>query len=211
MRMDPVHGAKPELNRGRCSMNGATATEATIRNGVNVGDLLGAIEAVTENGSNGRVKFRLGSRWLGGFRARHIPGTFTVGNEQGTHSADHSIVSDEPAQILGTDEGISPAELVLSSLAACLIVGYAANAAALGIDLEDVSVDISTEGSLEGFMNIRNAKPGFDAIAVEVTLTTDAPADALAELHDYVNSHSPIWDTLSSPVRLSSKLNVEPT
>ena len=189
-------------------MNGATATEATIRNGVNVEDLLGAIEAVTEDAENGKLTFSTSSRWLGGFRARHTPGAYRVGGEPGAHSADHSIVSDEPSEILGTDQGMSPAEMVLSSLAACLIVGYAANAAALGIDLEDVSVEISTEGSLEGFMNIREAKPGLESIAVQVTVSTEAPAEAVAELHEYVNTHSPVWDTLSSPVQLSSELIV---
>ena len=191
-------------------MNGTTATQATIRNGVNVENLMGAIEAVTTDAENGKLTFTTNSRWLGGFRARHTPGSYRVGGEPGTHSADHSIVSDEPAEILGTDQGISPAELLLSSLAACLIVGYAANAAALGIDLDDISVEISTDGNLEGFMNIREAKPGLESIAVRVNATTAGPADAVAELHDYVNAHSPIWDTLASPVHVSSELVVTP-
>jgi len=191
-------------------MNGTTATEATIRNGVNVDDLLGAIEAVTADAENGSLMFSTSSRWLGGFRARHTAGTYRVGGQPGAHSTDHSVVSDEPAEILGTDQGISPAELVLSSLAACLIVGYAAKAAALGIELEDVSVEISTAGNLEGFMNIREAKPGLESIMVDVTVATDAPAEAVAELHEHVNAHSPVWDTLASPVRISSKLTVTP-
>lgn len=189
-------------------MNGVTATEATVRNGVNVEDLLGAIEAVTEDAENGRLTFSTSSRWLGGFRARHAPGAYRVGGESCAHSTDLSIVSDEPTEILGTDQGISPAELILSSLAACLIVGYAANAAALGIDLFDVSVEISTRASLEGFMNIRDARPGLESISVHVKVTTDAPAEAVAELHDYVNAHSPVWDTLSRPIPLRSELLV---
>lgn len=207
MQARPVRSAKTVTGKGEHPMNGTT-TESTVRNGVNVENLLGAIRAVTEDGANGKLTFSLNSRWLGGLRARHTPGAYRVGNAPGTHSADHSIVSDEPAEILGTDQGISPAELLLSSLAACLIAGYAANAAALGIDLKDVSVDISTHGSLEGFMNIRDAKPGLPSIDVEVHVTTDAPAEAVAELHEHVNAHSPVWDTLASPVRLSSRLTV---
>ena len=74
-------------------MNGATATEATIRNGVNVEDLLGAIEAVTADGENGKLTFSTSSRWLGGFRARHTPGAYRVGGEPGAHSADRPGVS----------------------------------------------------------------------------------------------------------------------
>jgi uncharacterized OsmC-like protein len=190
-------------------MSAKTAAKTTIRNGVKVDDLLEAIEAVTADAENGSLTFRTSSRWLGGFRARHTPGIYRVGTEEVARSTDYSIVSDEPTEILGTDHGISPAELVLSALAACLIVGYAANAAALGINLQDIAVEISAGGSLEGFMNIRNAKPGLESITVEATLTTDAPAESVAELHEYVNAHSPVWDTLARPLRVSSNLVIK--
>jgi hypothetical protein len=45
---------------------------------------------------------------------------------------------------------------------------------------------------------------------VDVTVATDAPAEAVAELHEHVNAHSPVWDTLASPVRIASKLIVTP-
>jgi uncharacterized OsmC-like protein len=173
-----------------------------------VDDLLGAIAAVTEDGANGRLRFNVSSKWLGGFQARHTPGAYSVGGQEGTHSRDHSLVSDEPAEILGTDAGISPAELILSSLAACLAVGYAANAAALGIELEDLSIEISGDGSLEGFMNIRDARPGLESITVNVNVQTSAPAQAVEELHAFVSDHSPIWDTICNPVNITSRLNV---
>ncbi len=185
-----------------------TMTGPTIRNGVNVEELLGAIAAVTEDGANGRLRFHVGTKWLGGFRARHTPGAFRVGGQEGTHAADYSVVSDEPAEVLGTDDGISPAELMLSALGACLTVGYAANAAALGIDIEDLAIEISTDASLEGFMNIRDAEPAVESVTVHVHVTTTAPADAVEELHAYVNAHSPIWQTLARPVLLDSNVSV---
>lgn len=189
-------------------MTETTMAGPTIRNGVNVDDLLGAIAAVTEDGANGRLRFRVGTKWLGGFRARHTPGAFSVGGQEGTHAADYSVVSDEPAEVLGTDDGISPAELMLSALGACLTVGYAANAAALGIEIEDLAIEISTDASLEGFMNIRDAQPAVESVTVQVQVTTSAPVEAVQELHAYVNAHSPIWQTLASPVRLASSVSV---
>jgi uncharacterized OsmC-like protein len=186
-------------------------TEPRILNGVNVDDLLGAIEAVREDGANGRLRFHVNTTWLGGFRARHTPGAFSVGGREGAHAADYSVVSDEPEEVLGTDDGISPAELMLSALGACLTVGYAANAAALGIDIEDLAIEIATDASLEGFMNIRDAEPAVESVTVHVHVTTSAPAEAVQELHAYVNAHSPIWQTLASPVRLASSVSVSPT
>ncbi len=179
---------------------------ATVRNGVNVDDLMTAIEAVKEDHANGKLTFTVHSRWRGGFKAEHHLGDYIVGKEGAAHQQDHSLQTDEPREILGEDAGISPAETLISSLAACLTVGYAANAAAMGIDIDDMTFEITGTGSLEGFMNIGDARPGLSDISVKTHIESSASAEQLQELHDYVNEHSPIWDTLSSPVRVTSEL-----
>jgi len=137
-------------------------SQATIKNDVNLDDLMTAIEAVKEDSANGKLTFTVHSKWENGFKARHTTGGFKVGKDTGNRNQDHSLSTDEPLEILGGDAGISPAETLISSLGACLTVGYAANAAAMGIDLE--------------------------------------------ELHNYVNEHSPIWDTICNPVSISSEI-----
>ena len=52
-------------------------------------------------------------------------------------------------------------------------------------------------------------RPGLTDISVKTHIKSNALADKLQELHDYVNKHSPIWDTLSSPVQVKSELTVE--
>ncbi len=178
----------------------------TLRNGVNVSDLMSAIEAVKSDPANGKLTFNVSSKWLGGFRAEHTPGNYTVGNEGGKHVKAHTITTDEPNEILGSDSGISPAEMVLGALASCLAVGYAANAAALEIDLDEVSFEITGNGSLEGFMNIGDTRPGLSDIRVKTHIKSSAPAEKLRELHSYVNSHSPVWDTICNPVNVTSEI-----
>ncbi len=182
---------------------------STVRNGVNVNDLLSAIESVKEDPANGKLTFTVHSRWNDGFKAVHNSANYVVGRQNGAHAQNHSVQTDEPREILGEDAGISPAETLISSLAACLTVGYAANAAAMGIDIDDMSFEITGNGSLEGFMAIGNSRPGLNDISVKTHIKSNAPADKLQELHDYVNNHSPIWDTLSSPVKVKSELAVE--
>lgn len=181
---------------------------AVIRNGVDVDQLTEAIEAVKQDAANGKLEFRVRSEWLGGFRARHTTADYSVGQQTGAHQDDHEIVTDEPREILGSDSGISPAETLLSALASCLAVGYAANAAALGIDLEDLTFEISGRGSLEGFMDLNGARPGLSGIRIQARIRSDAPAEKLQELHDYVNAHSPILDTICNPVSIESEVQV---
>ena len=177
-----------------------------IRNGVNVGDLMTAIEAVKTDPENGRLTFTVTSTWQDGFKASHKTAGFKIGREAGKRAQDHSLVTDEPNEVLGSDAGISPAETLISSLAACLTVGYAANAAAMGIDLDALSFEITGNGSLEGFMNIGDARPGLSDLSIRTTIKSSAPKEKLRELHDYVNEHSPIWDTISNPVKIKSEI-----
>jgi len=178
----------------------------TIKNGVNVDNLMTAIEAVKDDPANGKLTFTVRSSCKDGFKAEHQLGDYVVGKESNTHVKNHTMQTDEPREILGEDAGISPAETLISSLAACLTVGYAANAAAMGIDIDDMNFEITGNGSLEGFMNIGDARPGLKDVSVKTHIKSSAPDEKLQELHDYVNTHSPIWDTLSSPISVKSEL-----
>ena len=178
-----------------------------MRNGVDVEKLGGMVEAVKRDPSLAALKFSMHSEWRGGLRAQHSGGAYTVGTTTTKHRSPRSIVTDEPPEILGSDAGVSPAEMTLASLAACLMVGYSANAAAMGIDLEEVTLDLVGDGDLQGFMNIGSKRPGLSKISVSArVLAKNATPQKLKELHDYVNEHSPIWDTIANPVRVESKL-----
>jgi uncharacterized OsmC-like protein len=178
----------------------------SMRNGVDVDQLMTAVESVKKDAANGKLTFTVKTDWKGGFKARHTTSGYVVGREQGHHQRDYAVETDEPKEILGGDSGISPAETMISSLAACLSVGYAANAAAMGIDIDELKFEITANGSLEGFMNIGNKRPGLSDISIKAIVRSTAPAEKIRELHDYVNSHSPIWDTISNPVSIKSQL-----
>jgi len=178
----------------------------SLCNGVDLDQLMTAIDAVKSDPANGKLTFTVQSKWKGGFKAEHTPQDFVVGPETGKHTKDHTLSTDEPNEILGGDTGISPAETLLTSLASCLAVGYAANAAAMGINLDELSFEITGNGSLEGFMNLREQPPGLNGISVKAHIKSDASAEKLQELHTYVNEHSPIWDTIRNPVKINSEL-----
>ena len=71
-----------------------------------------------------------------------------------------------------------------------------------------MSFEITGNGNLEGFMNIGNSRPGLNDITVKTHIKSSAPDTKLQELHEYVNQHSPIWDSIKNPVKVKSELNV---
>jgi uncharacterized OsmC-like protein len=182
------------------------ATTTTIRNGVDVQKLTSMVEDVKREPWKGRIAFSLKTEWTGGLQARHTVSTYEVGDVPSEHTTAHSMTSDEPERILGSDAGFSPSELILSALASCLTVGYAVNAAAMGIDLKGLRLELTGTGDLQGFMNLNGVRPGLDEVRVKAFVRSDAPFDTLRELHDQVNAHSPIWDSLANPVKVVSEL-----
>jgi uncharacterized OsmC-like protein len=178
-----------------------------IRNGVDVDKLGGMIEAVKNDPSLAALKYTVHSEWKGGLKSQHAGGQYTVGTTTTKHKTTRPILTDEPPEVLGTDAGASPAEMALAALASCLMVGYSANAAAMGIDLEEVTLDLIGDGDLKGFMNIGSSRPGLTKVSVQANVKAkNATPEKLKELHDYVNTHSPIWDTIANPVKVESRL-----
>lgn len=182
-----------------------------IRNGVDVDKLGGMVEAVKNDPKLAALRFTMHSEWKGGLKAQHSGGQYTVGVKTSQHKQPRPIMTDEPPEVLGTDAGVSPLEMTLAALASCLMVGYAANAAAMGIDLESLTLDITGDGDLQGFMNIGKSRPGLSKISVEARIKASAPKAKLQELHDFVNQHSPIWDTIANPVRIESRMVDQPS
>jgi uncharacterized OsmC-like protein len=177
-----------------------------IRNGVDVDKLGNMVESVKQDPKLAALRFSVHSEWKGGLKAQHAGGEYTVGVKTAQHAQRRTILTDEPPEVLGTDAGMSPAEMTLAALSSCLMVGYAANAAAMGIDLESITLDVSADGDLQGFMNLGTTRPGLSKISVQADIKSKAPRAKLKELHDYVNAHSPIWDTIANPVRVESRL-----
>jgi uncharacterized OsmC-like protein len=180
--------------------------DTMIRNGLEVEKLTGLVYSIKNDPALATLRFTVHSEWKGGLRAQHAGGEYTVGVSTTRHRQSRSFMTDEPPEILGTDAGVSPAEMTLAALASCLMVGYSANATAMGIDLEQVTLDLAGDGDLQGFMNLGTVRPGLSRISVRARIKANATPEKLRELHDYVNAHSPIWDTLANPVRVESRL-----
>lgn len=91
-------------------------------------------------------------------------------------------------------------ELLLAVLGSCLSVGYAANAAAMDVELED-DVD------LRGFLGIDDdVRAGYDSVSCTVHVDADASEEELAELRDRVEATSPLMDTVTDAVPLETEL-----
>jgi len=171
-------------------------------NGVNVEHLLTTVAAIKDDPTLAQFNFRTTTKWSdGGKSSTTIQGFYGAGKEDDSRTRPFRIDADEPPVLLGKNKGPNAVELVLSSLAACLSVGFAYNAAAQGIALDHLSFQVEGDIDLHGFLGMSDqVRPGYSNIRVTCSVASDAPAGKIQELAEYVQRTSPVLDIIRHAV-----------
>src|SRR3989337_222313 len=173
-------------------------TKQTIVNGVNTDQLVGTINAIKDKPDIAKFKFRATNQWVNGGHSRTTIQTFYgAGQEDTSRSKPFVLEGDEPPVLLGENHGANAVEAVLHALASCLSVGFAYNAAAQGIKVEELEFSLEGNIDLHGFLGLSDS------------VRADAPKEKLMELWEYVQKTSPVLDIIRNPVPVSPKLEVK--
>jgi uncharacterized OsmC-like protein len=112
--------------------------------------------------------------------------------------------------LLGRNLGPNAVELLLAALGFCYSVGYVANAAARGIEIEEMSYEIEGDIDLRNFLGVsQEARAGFSEIRAKAYVKAPgASLDELEELCTYVQDTSPVRDALANPVPVTTTIDV---
>lgn len=185
----------------------ATPT-TTIRNGVNVDQLVQTVEAIQGQPEIAKFRFRARSRWEGGGRSRtEIQGFHGALQEDSSRQEPFVLIGDEPPVLLGENAGPNAVEAVLQAIASCLTVGFIYNAAARGIEVRGLEFELEGDLDLHGFLGLsQTVRPGYSGIRVRYRVDAAAPREQLEELCDYVQSTSPVLDIVRNPVPVEVEL-----
>lgn len=171
-------------------------------NGLDTDSLMKVVESVKQNWEIGKTVWKASTSWKGGFKVD-------------TSSREFDSKFDEPEMLCGTNTAANPVEMVLQAYGACLTIGYAMNAAVMGIKIDDLKIDLEGEIDLPGFLGLEapanlnmDKLPGFKTITAKIKIKADADKKKLQELHNNVVSTSPVGITLSRPVTVKANLEV---
>ena len=116
----------------------------------------------------------------------------------------HEILSDQPHGFSGQNQGPKPSELVLAALAACQETTYRIYAEDMGINIDEISVELTGTQDLRGFMALSEEVPaGFTSISGKVFIISEASKSDLELLQKRVDKYCPVLDDLKRPVDVS--------
>jgi uncharacterized OsmC-like protein len=206
---DPA--SSPGVREGRVSAGkGEQMATTTVKNGVDVDRLVQTIDAIGQDTAIGQFTFKARTDWKGGGTSSGQISSFTHAGQESAHASAHTLVGSEPAVLLGDDSGANAVELVLAALGFCYSVGFAYNAAARGIELEELSYEVEGDLDLRAFLGLGGGpRAGFTQIRVKgIVKARNADAATLEELCQYVQDTSPVRDILANATPVVTDLEV---
>jgi uncharacterized OsmC-like protein len=182
----------------------------TIRNGIDVDQLLATIDAIKANPAVGTFTFRASSQWRDGTHNVGEIGRFVhAGQEDDSRDEVFRLEGDEPPVLLGRNKGPNAVELLLQALGFCYAIGYAANAAARGIEITAMEYELEGDLDVRTFLGLDGARAGFTEIRAKGSVSSpNATKEQLVELSRYVRDTSPVRDSLANPVPVTTTLEV---
>lgn len=181
-----------------------TAPKDVIRNGVNVTKLEATIKAVGQQPELAGFKFRARNEWdTGGHNVATVD-TFYGTSQEMEHKQPFVMHADEPAVLLGEDNGANPVEFVLAGLSGCMTTTLAYHSAGRGLNIESIESQYEGDLDLRGLLDLDpKVRPGYREIRVKFKVKGDVDEQTVQELV----RKSPVYDTLANPVKI--KIEVE--
>jgi uncharacterized OsmC-like protein len=190
-----------------------TATTPTTTNGIDVPRLVETIESIGDDPSLGAFTFRARSTWQEGtYNVGRIGWFRHAGAEDQSRAASFVLHGDEPPVLLGANKGPNAVELLLQGLAFCYAVGFAANAAAKGIEISSMDYEVEGDVDVRPFLGMEGPRPGLTRIRATGRVSSpNATREQLDELWRHVQETSPVRDSLANPVAVEATLEVVDT
>ena len=180
----------------------------TTDNGVNVGALLGAREALTAAPQAAQFNWRANCTWVNGTHSStSIEKYFGLGEEQ-SHRQVYTLDADHPQIFASEDNGITPPEYLLVGLAGCLTAGIASVAQNRGIQLKSVTSTVEADMDLQGILGIdSDVRNGFGNINVHFKIDADASEEDIAAIVAQSQKRSAVFDNITNPTNVNVKVN----
>ena len=176
----------------------------TVTNGVNVGALLEARDALKEAPDAAQFTWRASAKWQTGVHSTiKVQSFFGLGQEQ-THKEEWAFDADHPEVFAAQDNGITPIEFLLVGLASCLTAGVASVAENRGIQLRSVESTVEGAHDIRGILGAdSDVRNGYNDIKVTFNIDADASKEDIEALVAQSQKRSAVFDALTNPTNVT--------
>jgi len=170
-------------------------------NGVNVQRLTEAMENMKSHPESAILRHRAHNRWVEGGHSRTRIQDFNLGGKEMSRSMPFEIHGDEPPALLGEDHGPGATEAMLHALAACVSTTFIYHAAARGVKVDELNIELEAELDLRGILGLSSdVRNGYSRINMTFHVKAEASDEICRDLCELAKKHSPVFDMISHGV-----------
>jgi uncharacterized OsmC-like protein len=181
-----------------------TMSMTSVNNGVNVGALLAAREALKAAPQAAKFTWRASCKWKNGTHSVSTVEGFHGLGQENKHKAEFTFEADHPEVFASEDLGATPVELVLCGLASCLTAGVAAVAQNRGVQLRSVEAKLEGSMDIQGILGIdRDVRNGYDDIKVTFNIDADASKAEIEAIVAQSQKRSAVYDIVTNPTNVT--------
>ena len=182
--------------------------QSAVDNGVNVGALLEAREALRAAPEAAQFKWRATCKWQNGTHSVSTVENFHGLGTEHTHRSTFEFSADHPEVFASEDLGATPVELVLVGLASCLTAGVAAVAQNRGIQLRSVEAELEGAMDIQGILGIdSDVRNGYDDIKVKFNIDADASQAEIEAIVAQSQKRSAVFDIVTNPTDVTVEVH----
>ena len=181
-----------------------TMSMTSVNNGVNVGALLAAREALKAAPQAAKFTWRASCKWKNGTHSVSTVQGFHGLGQENSHKTEFTFEADHPEVFASEDLGATPVELVLCGLASCLTAGVAAVAQNRGVQLRSVEAKLEGSMDIQGILGIdSDVRNGYDDIKVTFNIDADASKAEIEAIVAQSQKRSAVYDIVTNPTNVS--------
>jgi uncharacterized OsmC-like protein len=167
-----------------------------------------AVAGIAADPANAKCTFRAKTTWQGGLRTRTDVESYELGGKRIPHV--HRIFTDEPIDLLGTEQAPNPQDLLLSALSGCMTVGFVVGATMAGLRIDSLQIETECPLDLRGAFGLDpSVKPGAEKITYTIRVKGSGTREQFEAVHQEMMAVSPNRYHLTAPIPLESRLVVE--
>jgi uncharacterized OsmC-like protein len=181
--------------------------QPTHVNGIDTDALFEALEDLEANPEKAQTTWRATTSWEGGDVSKTHIGSWVLGGEE--KEQDFDIMIDEPLDLLGTAKYPNPQQVLFAAINACIMNTFVVNAAAKGVHLESLEIELEGDIDLRGFLGIDESVPrGYEELNFVARVRGDGTREQFEEILKAACGHSPNYYTVTQPVPINARLEM---
>lgn len=129
--------------------------------------------------------------------------TFLKNGYVESKARNHKVVLDTPPNLGGQDNGMTPAELLLSAIGACQTLIARGYAKKFGINLKNFWVEVEGDIGPDKTSNHPDT-PRFQEVRSTFHIETDSSKQNVSAYAEFIETHCPIGETVANAVNFKT-------